>query len=143
MNITMTKNQTPLPVTILCLDGKLDGTTYERLTHEAQKVYADGERNLILDLSKLTYISSAGLAALHRVALLFSGEKNPNQDEGWAAYRAIDRDRGGPLQTHVKLVGLTEQVQHVLDLIGFSAFFETYAGMPQAVNSFDPAVLAT
>jgi anti-anti-sigma factor len=77
MNITISKNEKPFPVTILHLDGILDGANYESLIDETQKVYAAGARDLILDLSKLTFISSAGLGALHRVALLFQGKKHP------------------------------------------------------------------
>ncbi len=136
MIITITKNQGPILITFLHLHGKLDGANYESLINEAQKVYAAGARDLILDLSKLTYISSAGLTALHRVALLFRGEKRPNQDEGWAAYHAIDRDRGRGVQAHVKLFGPTEAVQHVLDLTGFSDLFEIYTDSQQAAISF-------
>jgi anti-anti-sigma regulatory factor len=136
MNITISESLGFPPLTILHLDGKLDGTNFESLSEAALKVYAAGARDLILDLSQLTYISSAGIAALHRVALVFRGEAHPDQDEGWAAYRAIDRDRGRGVQAHVKLSGLTEEVRYTLDLTGFSALFEIYGELRQAVDSF-------
>ena len=37
-----------------------------------------GARDFLLDLSDLTYISSAGLVALHSVALLAKGEDLPD-----------------------------------------------------------------
>jgi anti-anti-sigma regulatory factor len=145
MKITITKNEKPVPVTILHLDGILDGANYESLIDEAQKVYAAGARDLILDLGKLTFISSAGLGALHRVALLFQGKKHPAQDESWAAYRwaayrAIDRDHNRRTQEHVKLLSPTRQVREVLDLIGFSALFEISTDLHQAAASFRQAV---
>jgi anti-anti-sigma regulatory factor len=139
MNITISKTEFPPSVTILHLDGKLDGISYEGLIGEAQKLYTAGARDLILDLSKLTYISSAGMAALHQVALLFRGERHPGQDVGWDAYRSIDRDRGSGTQAHVILFSPTKQVWEVLDMTGFSSLFEIYTNLPQAVAYFRQA----
>jgi anti-anti-sigma regulatory factor len=142
MNITITKNEAPIPVTILHLEGKLDRSNYESLIEEAEKVYDSGARNLVLDLSQLTFISSAGLAALHQVALLFRGEKHPGQDEGWAAFHSIDRDRGTGTQEHVKLFSPSEPVQQVLEMTGFKSLFEVYNDLQQASASFHQTVPA-
>ncbi len=139
MNITMTHEQGLPPVTILHLDGRLDGTNYLSLVDAAQTAYADGARDLVLDLSKLAYLSSAGITAIHRVALLFRGETGHEQEDGWAAYRAIDRDRDRGVQAHVKLFGLTEPVRHALDLTGFSVLFEIHTDLRQAAESFREA----
>jgi anti-anti-sigma regulatory factor len=140
MNITISK-ENPTQVTILHLEGKLDGANYESLIEEAKKVYEDGARDLILDLSQLTFISSAGLSAIHQVALLFRGEKFP--DQGWGAYHAIDRDRGRGTQEHIKLLSPSEPVQKVLDVTGFDALFEIYTDLCLATASFRRAVPAT
>jgi len=108
---------------------------------EAKKQYTAGARNLLLDLSKLTFISSAGLGALHQVALLFRGKKHPAQDETWAAYRwaayrTIDSDHKSTSQEHVKLLSPTKQVREVLNLIGFSSLFEIFTDHDQALASF-------
>lgn len=142
MNITITKTETPFPVTILHLDGKLEGISYEILIDEAQKLYDAGARDLLLDLSKMTFISSAGMAGLHQVALLFRGERHPGQDQGWAAYRSIDRDRGHGTQEHVKLLSPTKEVQEVLDLTGFSSLFQIFTGLQPALASFHQEVPA-
>ena len=140
MEITLTKTKGALPVTVLHLDGKLDGASFELLVKEAEKAYTAGERDLLLDLSALTYISSAGLAGLHRVALLFRGEQHPGQDEGWAAYRAIARDRGKGFQEHVKLVSPDGKVRQVLDMTGFDVLFEIFTDLSQALASFQQPV---
>jgi anti-anti-sigma factor len=148
MDITITKTEKPAPVTILHLDGALDGSNHESLVVEAQKVYAAGARDLILDLSKLTFISSTGLRALHHVALLFQGKKHSGQeDESWAsyrwtAYRATDRVLNQGTQEHVKLFSPTKQVREVLDMIGFSSLFEIYTDLAQATASFQKAAPA-
>jgi anti-anti-sigma regulatory factor len=141
MNINITKTEKPFRITILHLDGILDGSNYKNLVVEAQKVHADGARDLILDLSKLTFISSAGLGALHQVALLFRGKKHPKKDESWgayrwAAYRSLESDHLHRFQEHVKLVSPTKEVRELLDMIGFTSLFEIYTDLHLATASF-------
>lgn len=141
MKITTTRTETPTPVTVLHLDGALDGANYQSLLDEAQKLHAAGVRNLILDLCNLTFISSAGLGALHQVALLFRGKVHSEKDETWAAYRwaayrSIDRDHNHKSHERVKLLSPTKQVREVLDLIGFSNLFEIFTDLDQATASF-------
>jgi len=142
MKITISKNDAPFPVTILHLEGKLDGTNYESLIEETGQVFADGVRDLIIDLDQLIFISSAGLVAMHQIALMFREEKHPDPDEGWAAYHAIDRDRGKGTQNHVKLLSPTRQVLDVLEMTGFNSFFEIFTDLPAAVASFHQTVPA-
>ena len=133
MNIT----QKPGAVAILHLKGTLDGSNYQSLITEAQKLYDSGVRNIILDLSQLTFMSSAGISALHRVALIFRGEKQAAlEEEGWASYRAISRERDSGLQKHVKLLSPVERVQNSLELVGFTTFFEIHTDADMAVASF-------
>lgn len=144
MKITITKSEQPIPVTILQMEGKLEGSSYAALIEEAQKLYDAGARDLLLDLSKLTFISSAGLAGLHQVALLFRGEKSPGQDEGWAAYHSIDRDRdSGNQELHVKLLSPSYEVRQVLNLTGFISLFHIFTDLQTALVSFRQGVPAT
>ncbi|HEY3313372.1 MAG TPA: STAS domain-containing protein [Anaerolineales bacterium] len=135
MEITLTQNQGSVPV--LHLQGKLDGSNYQTLITEAQKIYDGGARDVILDLSQLTFISSAGISALHRVALLFRGQKlEAQEEEGWGSYHAIANDRDGSAQKHVKLLSPLDNVQHSLEIVGFNTFFEIYTNLDKAVASF-------
>ena len=134
MDLTITENSET--VVTLHVKGKLDGSNYQGLVDKAQKLYDSGKRNLLLDMSELTFISSAGISGLHRVALIFRGEKQADPEEGWAAYRAINRDRESGVQEHVKLFGLLERVQQTLELVGFTALFETFTDMDTAIASF-------
>ena len=145
IKITMTQFEKQVPIAILHLDGVLDGANYENLITEAHKVYDSGCRDLILDLSRLSLISSVGLSAMHRVAVLFRGENHPDQDVTWASYRwAAYRSKKGKhnhsAQNHVKLVSPTEEVNSVLDMIGFNSLFEIYTDLQLAVTSFHRTV---
>jgi anti-anti-sigma regulatory factor len=141
MIITISKTEESPSIVTLHLEGKLDGANYETLIEAAREIYSDGQRDLILDLSKLTFISSAGLSSIHQVALLFRGETLPNHDSGWAAYHAIERDLGKATQQHVKLLAPSKTVKEAFDLTGFATLFESYDDMADALASFAQPVL--
>jgi len=136
MQITISQKQGREPVTVIHLDGKLDSTSFQMLIDEAKKLYTAGARHLIMDMTKLSYISSAGIVSLHSIAKLFRGEALPNTDAGWNAIRSMERERAGGMQQQVKLFNVPVEVRSVLDVVGFSAFFEMYADLDQAIASF-------
>ena len=136
MKITVSQKQGLVPITILHLNGALDGTTYQTLIEKAKQVYQEGARDLLLDFNGLSYISSAGILALHKTALLFRGVTLADEEEGWESVRAVDRDRSSGVQQHVKLLNPQPGVLHVLEVVGFMAFFEIYTDLEKAVASF-------
>ena len=62
-------------IAVIQLQGAMNG---KLLVAEAQKLYDAGTRNLVLDMSELTFISSAGLSALHHIALMYRGKPHPH-----------------------------------------------------------------
>lgn len=136
MNLTLSQQQGRVPVTVIHLDGKLDSNSFQRLIDEAKKAYDSGARDMVLDMTKLTYISSAGIVSLHSIAKLFRGEEMPDPEKGWGAIRAVDKDRDGGTQVHVKMCGVPAEVRSVLDVVGFSSFFEMHNDLASAVASF-------
>jgi hypothetical protein len=136
MNISVSQAQGSVPVTVIKLDGQLDGQNYQELIAKAQELYDAGMHDFLLDLSDLTYISSAGLVALHSVALLARGEELPDVEGGWSAYRSVGRSREAGIQKHVKLLNPSSEVSGVLDMVGFSSVFEVFTDRETAINSF-------
>lgn len=136
MNISVSQVQGKVPVTIIKLDGELDGQTYQNLIEKAREVYEGGTRNFLIDLGGLTYVSSAGLVALHTVALMARGETLPDTEAGWSAIRSVGTAGKGGAQEHVKLANPREEVQSVLDMVGFSSAFEIFNDLDEAIQSF-------
>jgi anti-anti-sigma regulatory factor len=87
-------------------------------------------------MSKLTFISSAGVAALHQVALLFREEKHSQLDGGWGAFRSEKNGHLNTTQEHVKLFSPPGVVRELLNLSGFGSLFEIFTDLPQALESF-------
>jgi len=136
MEIIISQNQDTTPVTIMQLKGALDGNSYEKFITEAEKLYDAGTRNLILDMSELDFLSSAGLAGLHRIARVYGGEDRSTMEEGWSAIHAMGKERKSGFQNHVKLLNPSEKIQDVLDTVGFKTFFDIYTDLHSAIASF-------
>lgn len=136
MDISVSQEQGKVSVTVIKLDGELDGQTYQDLIAKAREVYESGARNFLIDLSGLTYVSSAGLVALHTVALLARGEALPDTDAGWSAIRSVGGASRSGMQENVKLLNPREEVMSVLDMVGFSSAFEIFTDLNEALNSF-------
>jgi len=136
MEIIISQNQETSPVTIMQLQGALDGSSYEKFVTEAQNLYDAGTRNLILDMSELTFLSSAGLTGLHRIARVYAGEDRSTIEEGWAAIHSLGKKRDSGFKNHVKLLNPGKKIQDVLDTVGFMTFFEIYADIHPAMASF-------
>ena len=135
MEITISQHEGTTPVAVIQLGGAMNG---KKLVAEAQKLYEAGTRNLVLDMSELTFISSAGLSALHHVALVYRGEGQPDFKEDRAAIQAM-REEGGSgfqVQENVKLFNPSQAIQDVLDIVGFKAFFEIFTDLEAAIASF-------
>jgi len=138
VNISTSQAQAPgrVPVAVIKLEGQLDGQSYQELIAKAQELYHAGARDFLLDLSDLTYISSAGLVALHSVALLARGEELPDTERGWPTYRSMGRSTEAGIQKHVKLLNPRSEVMTVLNMVGFGSLFEIFTNPDEAVNSF-------
>lgn len=135
MEINVTQENGKVPVSVIHIKGDLDASSYLELVNTAQKLYNAGVRSLLLDLTDLVFLSSAGLASLNIVTRLFRGEKTDAED-GWGTYKAIDRERESGMQSNVKLLNPSPDVDKVLDTVGFKQFFDVYTDLEEAVDSF-------
>ena len=136
MEITISNEPGRVPVTVLRIVGQLDGQSYQKLIGKAREEYDTGARFFLLDLAELTYLSSAGMVALHTIALLLRGESLPDPEQGWNALKSMDRSREGGLHKNLKLLNPRLEVMKVLDMVGFSDFFEVFTDRQMAVGSF-------
>lgn len=137
MEIIISKDQGTAAVTVIQLRGALDGESYQDFINEAQKLYDAGTRDILVDMSELTFLSSAGLSALHQTARMYRGEDRSTFEEGWAAIHAMGKERESGTQAHVKLLNPDEKIKNVLDTVGFLTFFEIFTDLDTALASFN------
>jgi anti-anti-sigma factor len=98
-------------VLILGILGRLDSTTSKSVEEKLVSAIEAGERRLVIDLSELEYISSAGL----RVFLL-----------------AVKRMTA--VSGKVALSSLKDPIKQVFDIAGFSSMLSIYGSPEEAVK---------
>ncbi len=136
MNMTFYKVEARVPVTVLAIHGDLDGSTYESVIAGARSLYDKGTRNLLLDLSDVPYMSSAGVVALQSIAAILRGESETDLNDGWGALHSIESGLDGSVQSHLKLLNPQPNVDRVLEAVGLKTLIEVHAGRDSAVASF-------
>jgi len=136
MQISFSTQQGNVPVTVLQLTGDIDASTYTDVINAAQQAFDEGSRNLLIDLSNVAYVSSAGLMSLHTVVKVFAGQSTLPKDGGRPSFRAINKDQDGPMRAHVKLLNPQPAVEQVLDMVGLKLFFDIHTNLEAAVKSF-------
>ena len=136
MQISFSKQEGRVPVTVMKLAGNLDASNYADVIAKAQDTYDDGARYLLIDLSGVPYVSSAGLMSLHSVALIFAGFSMKSKESGRPAFRSINAENAKTVREHLKLLSPQPDVEQVLDVVGLKQFLDIYTNLEIAVQSF-------
>lgn len=128
LNITASQIQGVTPITILHLSGHLHGDTEFELLDQVRQAQADGSKYLLLDLSDVDVLTSAGLRAIHNIFNLFTpkGDMELIRQHGAEPYKS----------PYLKLVCPNPDVYYVLNIAGFLQNLLIYNNMDDAVNSF-------
>ncbi|MBK9006393.1 MAG: hypothetical protein CNIPEHKO_03421 [Anaerolineales bacterium] len=116
--VSSEQRQAEVPVTIFRVSGWLDAQGESRLLEEARDAYDGGARYLLIDMSELDTLTSAGMRALQKVYLIFT----PKEDHFQVA--------------HMKLCNAPAQIYNVLGITGFLQNIPMYASMDDALESF-------
>ena len=136
MQVNSFKQEGRVPVTVMKLAGNLDASNYAEVIAKAQEYYDEGARNLLIDLSEVPYVSSAGLMSLHSVALIFAGQSMKSKESGRPAFRSINAQNEKIVRQHVKLLNPQPAVEEVLDVVGLKQFLDVYTDLETAVQAF-------
>ena len=132
MEITVTQEQGRVPVTVLHVQGDVNASTADQFQEEAQKAYDDGARDMLIDLSGVSLLSSAGLRALHNIFNMLRSD-SPEESDGAVRKGLTDGTFKSP---HLKLLNPDKNVTQVLSMAGFDMFLEIYNNLKKAVASF-------
>ena len=133
MDITVSIHSAEHPIAIMKLNGEINAATYMEVVDKAQELFGNPARYLIIDLSGVSTVSSAGLVGLHKIALVYSGDPNMQ----------VDKDESRPDFTHssdarkfVKLLNPKPEVDEALKMAGLRLFFKVYNDLESAIRSF-------
>jgi anti-anti-sigma regulatory factor len=132
MEITVTQEQGRVPVTVLHVKGDVNASTADQFLEEAQRAYENGARDMLIDLSGVSLLSSAGLRALHSIFNMLRSDL-PEESDGAVRKGLTDGTFKSP---HLKLLKPDKNVTQVLSMAGFDMFLEIYNNLKKAVASF-------
>ena len=116
--ISSEQMQAHVPVTVFRVRGWLDAQSEEQLLEAARTAFDGGARYLLIDMSELNTLTSAGMRALQKVYQIFT----PKEDHFKVA--------------HVKLCTAPPQIYNVLGITGFLHNVPMYESMDTALQSF-------
>jgi anti-anti-sigma regulatory factor len=136
MQISFSKQEGRVPVTVMQLMGNLDASNYTEVIAKVQNVYDEGARDLLIDLSSVPYVSSAGLMSLHSAALIFGGQSMKSKESGRPGFRSINAQNEKTVRLHVKLLSPQPDVEQVLETVGLTQFLDIFTDLETAVQSF-------
>jgi anti-anti-sigma factor len=128
LTITTSQVQGESAVTILHLGGHLHGSTENQLLDHARQVREDGATHILLDLSDLEVLSSAGLRAILNIFKLLTPPSDVElmHQHGAEPYKS----------PYLKMVCPNPQIYYVLNITGFMQNLYIYNNMEDAIKSF-------
>ena len=106
-----------IPVTVFELQDRVNLGNTAKLEQTGKDAYANGTRDLVLDITKVDLFTSAGIRALMVIYKLLAGDE-------------------GKESKHVKLVSPTSYVREVLEVAGITDSIEIFDTLDEAVASF-------
>lgn len=121
MEIRVTQPQHQIPITVLRPIGSIHLGNAAELETTARSAVANGARALVLDLTDVPTMTSAGLRVLHVLYRLLSGTS--------ADTNPLTRS------PHLKLVNPSPSLRNVLAIAGFDTFLEIHDTVEGALAS--------
>jgi anti-sigma B factor antagonist len=120
LNILTGHVQGKVPVTVLRIEGDIDASTHKTLQDKAAEVIEKGSTHILLDLSGVNYMGSAGFRAIHAISNMLGSNDAPGLSKS----------------PHLKLLNPTDAVSRVIKTLGFDVYLDIFQDRDTAVNSF-------
>ena len=108
------KINAPIPVVLLSLKGTIETTNASTLEDTINRIIGENCFRIVVELSGVTYISSAGWG-------IFISE-----------IKRVRRESGD-----IKLAAMRPEVREVFDLLEFNNILRPYPGKKEAINDFE------
>jgi len=134
MEIEVSIHQAQEPVAVMRIKGKIDASNFVEIINQSQEIYKKPVHNLILDLSEVPFISSAGLVAIHKISLIYSGGQQEVEQEGKET--RPDFTHNANARKRVKLLSPQPGVDQILEVAGLKLFFKVFYDLESAIQSF-------
>ena len=118
-NFTISQEQITgaVSVTVLHINGLLDAQSEQKLIQTAQRTYDEGAGFLVIDMSQLHTLTSAGIRALQKTYKMFTPKESR--------------------ESHLLLCTAQPQINNILGITGFLDKIPMYETLDAAVQSLN------
>ena len=130
MEITVSQEQGRVPITVFRIKGPV--TSNQELEAEAKKAFDAGTKNILIDLTDVPYMATAGLRALHFIYELLRTDALYERDDAVSVGIAA----GTFKSPHLKLLKPSPHVLTPLKVAGYDMFLEIHDNRKKAIASF-------
>lgn len=97
---------------VFSIEGRLDTSSSPEVEKKITDAIGSGATEIILDFSKLEYISSSGIRILIK------------------CHKTLQKQNG-----HLSLVAVPKPIENILYITGFLPYFKIYEGQSQALEA--------
>ena len=115
LQIGISREEGDKAITVMRLKGSLDANTQNVLENKAKEAVDAGAEYLLLDLSGVDYLGSAGMRAIHAITNLLSPD---------------DPSMRSP---NLKILNPSPAVAKVFKTLGFDAFIDVHNSVDEAI----------
>lgn len=130
MEINITIEQANEPVAVMKLAGDINASNFMEIVDKATETYKNPARYLLIDLSEVSSISSTGMVALHKIALIYSGVPQDVADG-----QNPDFTHSNEARKFVKLINPPPEVDKPLEKAGMKLYFKFFNDLDSALKS--------
>lgn len=132
MQLKVTTENARVPVTVVRAEGNIDSASYEAFLAGVEETINKGARHVLIDLSAVPFVSSAGLRALNillnRLRALTPDVSDEEMKKGI--------NSGTYKSPHLKLLNPSKATSTTLESSGFSMFIPVFHDLKTAIASF-------
>jgi len=112
--VQISQAQGRVPVTVFQIQDRVNMGNYAKLEQTAKDAYANGMRDLVIDLSQTQSLTSIGIRAIVVIHKMLLSDK----------------------AKHLKLAEPIPAIREMLEIAGITQFIEIYDSVNEAVASF-------
>ncbi len=132
MEITITQKQARVPVTVIHLKGDFDSYSAGNFDEEVLNAVQSGTMDLLLDLSKVPFMSSAGIRSLTTLYNLLNPVKSDEEK-----HEISQGIRTGTYKApHLKLLNPSDRVLQVMKMSGLDMYLDIFTKENKALAAF-------
>ena len=132
MEIYVSQSTTGIPVTIIRAEGVFDANSVEQFMEPTQSAIDNGAQNLLLDLTKISFMSSIGIRIINAIYY----QLHPRQSDEHSKEISMQIKKGTYQAPHLRILSPADNVCKVLKMAGVDRYIAIYDQEEDALAAF-------